>query len=185
MPKEQETKSPTNPERFSSISYWFLVLFALVAGAMIIGMPRLPDSDYTVPLPAPLPTANVEGWTNTPGPLTADDLKGHWVVVDCWATWCGPCRVLLPEMAEFRERWPEVMVIGITPETSEDLETIEDTIDSVEGFTWPVAYGGEAYFEKYGIQMIPALMLYSPEGKLVVKKSHSLEEIEDILRNNR
>lgn len=119
-------------------------------------------------LPKPLPSASVEGWVNTNSPPTTADLKGKWVLVDHWATWCGPCIQSMPEMVQLNREWKPrgVFIIGITPETSEAVPAIEKVIESFPGFEWPVAYGGEQAQQLAGISAYPTVQLYSPDGKL-------------------
>lgn len=130
-----------------------------------------------MPLPRPLVDANVQGWLNTDQPLTAADLEGRWVLVDLWATWCGPCVQSLPELADFHRRRPEIALVGIADDGAESLNQIRYLMDEVEGFDWPVAYGGTDAHMAYGIPGIPTLILYNPEGEEVVR-GHFLPQIE-------
>ena len=145
-----------------------LVLLAAVLGVWI-WMVMFRDVDYGVQLPAPLPPAAVEGWTNTDAALKGSDLAGKWVVVDYWATWCGPCLMSLPDLARLHGEWKDrgVMVVGITNENSNKLADIEGVIKQIEGFTWPVAYGGEEAWSLAGVTGVPHIVLYNPEGKKV------------------
>ncbi len=159
------------PDKKSSPMWTLLLLLLVFAGVVMVSQVR---STPSVRLPAPLPDANVVGWLNTDKPLTADDLAGKWVVVDLWATWCGPCIASMPDLAAFHERWEgkNVVVIGITSDTAAELRQIRNVIDDVPGFDWPVAYGGGEVFDELGVQMIPTLVAYDPTGKLAWKGHH-------------
>ena len=73
-------------------------------------------------------------------------IKGKRVLVDFFATWCGPCRMLAPVLEE------------LANDSSIDFEIVKVDVDEVE----------EAAY-KYGISSIPTLMLFK-EGQLVDKR---------------
>lgn len=158
----------------------WLLLLAVVLGAWI-WMVLFRDMTYEVSLPAPLPQAAVEGWVNTDAPLKKSDLQGKWIIVDYWATWCGPCIASFPDLARLNAEWKDkgVMVVGITSDTSSDMEAIKAIINQTEGFSWPVAYGGEEAFGLAGVTGIPRVFLFNPEGKKVWD-GHPME-LEDAL----
>ncbi|MCH7813951.1 MAG: carboxypeptidase regulatory-like domain-containing protein [Planctomycetes bacterium] len=98
------------------------------------------------------------------------DLKGKTVLLDFWATWCGPCVVEIPHLkdvyATFGER-PDFALIGIS---------LDDKADTVRRFIkkqkmpWPQVVGDKAGATKaaddYGVQAIPATFLITPDGKI-------------------
>lgn len=163
----------------SSPTTILLLLIIVFGAAMLVGQLR---SRPTVALPKPLPEVNIQGWLNAADAITAEDLSGRWVVVDLWATWCPPCVASLPELVEFRQRWPEdeVLMVGITFDDTSAMTKLRETMEAVEGFDWPVAYGGEAAINSYGVPGIPTLILYDPAGQEVAR-AHSILQLEAII----
>ena len=165
----------------TSGTLFVVALVAIAALALVAQWRGRPQE----PLPAPLPTVLVGGWLNTDQPPTTKDLNGKWVVVDCWATWCGPCIASMPELAEFRRQWPEdeVAMIGLADDDATAMEDLEGVIESVPGFTWPVAYGGSHALTQMAVRAFPTLILYGPDGKEVTRVAGmgAIEEIEALI----
>lgn len=53
-------------------------------------------------------------------------LKGKFILIDFWATWCGPCRKAIPELNEFAKKFgKKLVVIGISDETADKVKRDE------------------------------------------------------------
>ena len=103
-------------------------------------------------------------------------LKGKVVLIDFWATWCGPCVAELPNVkktyAKYHEKGFEI--VGISLDQSKDKLT--DFVKENE-MPWPQHFDGLGWKNEfavmYGIQGIPAMWLVNKEGNLVDMKARS------------
>ena len=90
-------------------------------------------------LPAPVPAASSLRFPfRTPslsgGIISSEDFKGKIVVVDVWATWCVPCRVVIPHLVKLHGKYKDKGVVVVGLSTDEDTETDEGR-ENVRKFT--------------------------------------------------
>jgi len=74
-------------------------------------------------------------------PIKLDELGGKVVVVNLWATWCGPCRIEIPHLIELSNDFKDkgVEVVGLS--TEEKAEAADAVSQFVQGYRIPYAVG--------------------------------------------
>ena len=94
-------------------------------------------------------------------------LRGHWVVVNMWATWCGPCIEEMPELSALDAMNEDIKVIGLD---MEDLPRAElDAFLEKHPVVYPIAQIDPTQPPPgFGmVQFLPKTWLIGPEGTLV------------------
>ena len=96
--------------------------------------------------------------------------KGKYVLVDFWASWCGPCKGEIPNLIELQNRFggDKFMVLGVN--VWDEEEKFKAAIPA-EGITYPQIYiprdNKDNATEMYGIKGIPQIILFAPDGTIV------------------
>jgi len=107
-------------------------------------------------------------------PLSIANYKGKVVLLDFWATWCGPCRAEVPNVVAVYNKYHSkgFEIIGISLDRQPDKAKLE-SYTKENKMPWPQFFDGQFWNNKlstkYGVRSIPATYLLDGEGKIIGK----------------
>jgi len=123
--------------------------------------------------------------------IKLSDYLGKIVIVDFWATWCGPCRMAVPELVELQNEYRDnLVIIGISLDQSYTQHNLKPFIENY-GINYPIVLGTLEVVEAYGnIRGIPTSFIVDQKGEIVnkftgyVPKSHYTTDIDRLLNSS-
>ena len=107
--------------------------------------------------------------------------RGKYVLVDFWASWCGPCRQEIPNLISLYEKYKdkEFLVLGVA--VQDNPEASLKAIDEMQ-IPYPQILNTQKIATNlYGIDIIPETILFAPDGTILARGLHG-EEIEQQLQ---
>jgi thiol-disulfide isomerase/thioredoxin len=114
------------------------------------------------------------------------DFKDKVVVLDLWATWCGPCRLEVPHLVEMRDEYADknVEVIGLTTESPQtDADKVRDFAKEFKiNYRLGYARADVAQSLMNGNYSIPQTFVIAPGGRIVTKFRGFSDRIPDMIR---
>ena len=101
--------------------------------------------------------------------LSLADSRGKVILLNFWATWCGPCRAEIPTLIKLQERYKDqLQIIGLV--VDEDEEDPVRQVVSAEGINYPVAMApADVRIQYGGITALPSVFVIDREGRVVQK----------------
>ena len=101
-------------------------------------------------------------------PLKLADLRKRPVIVDFWATWCGPCRASMPHLSTMQSRYEKqgLAVIGLSVDET-GAQTVKKYVNGL-GVKFTMAMANDEVLDAYGpIRQIPTTFFINRKGEIV------------------
>jgi thiol-disulfide isomerase/thioredoxin len=158
-----------------------VVSLALIAGAFFnLDSLMGSKSQPLLRLDTPQPTASrsrVEDGLEFSAPgldgknIDLSSYRGHPVIVDFWATWCGPCRKQIPELVALYKKYNRtrgLVIIGVSCDLiqGDGAKAVAPFVEEFQ-INYPIALADERLVDSMGVEAIPTTLFVGPDGKLV------------------
>ncbi|MEM9414912.1 MAG: redoxin domain-containing protein [Planctomycetota bacterium] len=113
--------------------------------------------------------------------VSSENLDGKVVVLDFWATWCGPCIASFPHMKELHARYNDLGVEIYGVSLDDDRADLDNFLANND-LPWHIAHesGWDGMAADFGVDGIPSIFVFAPEGE-VVWAGHPMGLTEEVM----
>ncbi len=112
-------------------------------------------------------------WYDAKGKMVSlKSLRGKTVLVNFWATWCGPCKAELPDIEAISKQYAQkgLVVVGVSEDRGPDVLKSVSSFVKEHGLTYQIVIDSSNVADAYGnINAIPTSFLVNKQGKIVKK----------------
>lgn len=156
-PQEPE-EAPLSPARRALGWVREIALTLAFGAALLVGVGWLRSPD----LPASAPDFSLA--TLDGSRVALSGLRGQTVVLNFWATWCGPCRIELPTLVDFAADHPDIPVLYVAVDG--EPEALRRFASEHDMPLKDVLVADQATYRAYGVSTIPMTVVVGPEGEI-------------------
>ena len=148
------------------------LLIALTLAAASLAVPSLCADDDFKPSPAPTWTlTDVEGKA-----VSSDQLKGKVIVLDFWATWCGPCRSEIPSYIELQRQYGPAGLAIVGVSLDRGGPAVVKKFIAEQKINYQIVLGDDKVAEAYGgVEAIPTTFIIDRSGTIRYRKVGAME----------
>src|SRR5882724_4084392 len=132
----------------------------------------------------PMPALDLTGWVN--GQIKAEEMKGKVVIVDFYATWCGPCMAAIPHNNELLKKYKDkgLLILGVCT-NSRGQEKMEQTARD-KGMEYPTARDPQLRSQKaWAVHYYPTYAIVDRKGivRIIGVQPSQVEKVVEKLLN--
>jgi len=154
---------------------WLIVVLILIVGVLVfnvIGQPPAEISEDPIKIDkSQFQTAPDFTLTDLAGnTVSLTDYKGKNIYLNFWASWCGPCKMEMPDIEKIYQEYKDKDLIVLAVDVGENMDTVNDFVTANQ-FNFSVLLDPKGSVAKtYKVSSIPVSIFINKEGLIVSKK---------------